>query len=209
MDERIILYGDHRWDSPWVFSAFVALTEKGLTFHKRAVDLDRGQQREEEFAQRSLTARVPCLEHGDFALTESLAIIEYLEEAFRAPKYPAILPRDLRDRARVRQILGWLRSDLMPLREERPTTTMFFERAKAPLSDKARASADKLVRVAEQLIPKGEGVLFGEWSSADADLAFMLHRLILNGDPLPERLQRYAAKQWNRPSVQAFVKLDR
>jgi glutathione S-transferase len=35
----------------------------------------------------------------------------------------------------------------------------------------------------------------------------MLHRLILNRDPVPERIARYAARQWQRPSIQAFVKL--
>lgn len=44
---------------------------------------------------------------------------------------------------------------------------------------------------------------------ADADLAFMLHRLILNGDAAPERVARYAAGIWRRPSVQAFVTHER
>ena len=61
--------------------------------------------------------------------------------------------------------------------------------------------------VAEALVPQGEGDLFGAFTIADADLAFMLHRLILNGDPVPERIARYATRQWQRPSVQAFVKL--
>ena len=98
------------------------------------------------------------------------------------------IPRS--DRARARQVHGWLRSDLMPLRDERPTTTMFYARATAPLSERAQAAADKLLRAAEQLVPNGEGPLFGEFCVADADLAFMLHRLILNADEVPERIVR-------------------
>ena len=128
---------------------------------------------------------------------------------FPAPAHARLLPASVHARARARQLLGWLRSDLLPLRDERPTTTMFFERATAPLSERARAAADKLVRVAESVVPAGEGALFGEWCSADADLAFMLHRLILNGDPVPERVLRYATAQWQRPSVRAFVDLER
>src|SRR5262249_44211316 len=128
---------------------------------------------------------------------------------FPAPAHPRLLPATVPARARARQLLGWLRSDLLPLREERPTTTMFFERATAPLSERARAASEKLIRVAEAVVPAGEGPLFGEWSSADADLAFMLHRLILNDDPLPERVRRYATAQWNRPSVRAFVVRER
>jgi len=208
-DRPIVLYGDRMWDSPYFFSVFVALREKSLPFEVATLDLDRGEQRAPRFRDRSLTARIPALDHDGLMLTESLAIIEYLDERFPAPGWRSLLPATTVQRARARQLLGWLRSDLLALRDERPTTTMFFERASTPLSEKGKASADKLIRVAEQIVPKGEGDLFGLWSTADADLAFMLHRLILNDDDLPERLVRYAARQWSRPSVRAFVEHDR
>jgi glutathione S-transferase len=207
--ESIVLYGEPLWDSPYVFSAFVALREKGLAFETRVLDLARGQQRESGYRDRSLTARVPSIEHEGFVLSESLAIIEYLEEQFPPSAHPALLPIGVRERARARQVLAWLRSDLLALRDERPTTTMFAERASAPLGERARAASEKLVRVADQLIPAGEGELFGGFCMADADLAFMLHRLILNGDPVPERVSRYAAAIWRRASVQEFVTHDR
>jgi glutathione S-transferase len=205
VSDAIILYAEQLWDSPYVFSAFVALREKGLPFETRVLDLTRGEQREPAYRDRSLTARVPSIEHEGFTLSESLAIIEYLDERFPPPAHPALLPSGLRERARARQVLAWLRSDLGPLRDERPTTTMFFARAQAPLGERARAAADKLVRAAEQLIPAGEGALFGAFTMADADLAFMLHRLILNGDAVPDRVLRYAQRVWARPSIQAFV----
>lgn len=208
-NDPIVLYGEPLWDSPYVFSVFVALREKGLPFATRVVDLDRGEQHAPAYRDRSLTARVPCIEHRGLVLSESLAIIEYLDEAFPAPGHPRLLPTGIAERARARQILGWLRSDLMPLREERPTTTMFYARATTPLSERARAAADKLLGVAEQVIPAGEGDLFGAWSCADADLAFMLHRLMLNADPVPERVARWAARQWQRPSVRAYVEQAR
>jgi glutathione S-transferase len=105
--------------------------------------------------------------------------------------------------------MSWLRSDLGALREERPTSTMFFARATAPLSAAAGAAADKLVFVAQALVPDDAGPLFGQWCIADSDLAFALHRLILNGDQVPDRLIRFASAQWNRPSVQQFVHLPR
>ncbi len=200
----ITLYAEGAWDSPYVFTVLVALLEKGLAYELRVLDLDRGEQRDFEFARRSLTARVPCIEHEGFALSESTAIVEYLHERF-SDLGPPLLPATLQDRARCRQVMAFLRSDLLALREERPTTTMFHARATTPLSERARAAADKLVRVAEQLVPSGEGELFGAWSCADADLAFMLHRLLLNGDPVPERIARWAARQWRRPSVQTYV----
>jgi glutathione S-transferase len=207
--EQLVLYGEPLWDSPYVFSVFVALHEKRLPFEVRIVDLDRGEQREPAFRQLSLTARVPCLVHGSFALSESQAIAEYLDEAFPAPDSQRLFPADRQARARARQIMGWLRSDLMALREERPTTTMFYAPATAPLSARAQAAADKLLSTAEQLIPTGDGALFGPWCLADAELGFMLHRLLCSSDAVPERIARYAGAQWARPSVQAYVQQKR
>lgn len=205
MIDPIVLHADAHWDSPYVFTVFVALSEKPLPFIAHPLHLDRGEQRTPEYRRKSLTSRVPSIEHDGFTLSESLAIVEYLEEQFRPPVHRALLPAGLHERSRARQLLGWLRSDLLALRDERPTTTMFGARANAALSDRARAAADKLIGVAEVLIPSGEGDLFGAFSIADADLAFMLHRLILNGDAVPERIVRYAVRQWQRPSIQAFV----
>jgi glutathione S-transferase len=204
----ITVYVENAWDSPYVFTVLVALHEKELPYELKVLDLDRGEQKSPEYARLSLTARVPCVEHEGFAVSESTAIVEYLHERF-ADVGPPLLPSELRDRARCRQVMAFLRSDLMALRDERPTTTMFYAKATAPLSERARSAADKLVRVAEQLVPRGEGNLFGAWSSADGDLAFMLHRLLLNDDPVPERIARWAARQWSRPSVQAYVKVPR
>ncbi|HTM21396.1 MAG TPA: glutathione transferase [Kofleriaceae bacterium] len=201
----IKLYSDARWDSPWVFTAFVALTEKGLAFTTEDVDLGKGQQRAGEYASRSLTSRVPMLEHDGFHLTESMAIVEYLEESFAPPGHPALLPADARERARVRQVLNWLRTDLGALREERSTETMFYQRATAPLSDGARAAADKLFTVAGALLADGRDTVASRWTLADSDLAFCLHRLIRNGDSVPPRLDSWARAQWQRPSVKAYV----
>ena len=204
----ITLYAEGAWDSPYVFTVLVALQEKGLPYEVKVLDLDHGEQRAADYARRSLTARVPCIEHEGFALSESTAIVEYLHERF-PDVGPPLLPLSIEDRARCRQVMAFLRSDLMALRDERPTTTMFGARSTTPLSARARAAADKLVRIAEQLVPQGEGELFGAWSSADADLAFMLHRLLLNGDPVPARIARWAARQWQRPSVQSYVSWPR
>ena len=77
------LYVDSLFTSPYAMSAFVALTEKGLPFTVKTVDLDGGQQKLGDYAERALTARVPALVRVDFVLTESSAITEYLEEASR------------------------------------------------------------------------------------------------------------------------------
>lgn len=201
----LVLHGDAFWISPYFFSAYVALREKGLPFEVAELALHKDENHRPEYRDRSLTGRVPALRHGDFWLAESNAIAEYLEEAFPPPQYPRLFPEGLRERARARQLMAWIRSDLMPVREERGAATMFYERTGKPLSAQGREAAENLLRVAGLVVPEGRTTLFNAWCLADADLAFMLHRLILNGDEVPARLRTYAEAQWQRPSVRAFV----
>jgi glutathione S-transferase len=198
-----ILYGEPLWFSPYVFSSYVALREKGISFE--VFEVAMGDHLAPAYRDASVTARVPSLDHGGFRLAESSAIAEYLDEVLPSPQFPSLLPAKRQDRARARQVMAWLRSDLEALRDERSTATMFYRSKVGPLSPKAWRHADKLVRVAESLVPAGGGSLFGTFALVDAELAFMLHRLILNGDPVPERLAAYARAHWSRPSVREFV----
>ena len=199
---NLLLYVDAKFISPYAMSAFVALHEKGLPFEIKTIDLAANANHESNFAALSLTRRVPTLVHNGFSLSESSAIAEYLNEVFPGtPLYPA----DPRSRARARQVQAWLRSDLGPVRQERSTEVVFYGPTKSPLSADAQASAEKLFSVAEALLPVDSEYLFDQWCIADADLALMLNRLVLNGDPVPARLAAYAKRQWQRPSVQLWV----
>ena len=209
----LVLHGHAMWSSPYVLSCFVALTEKKLPFDVKTVALHEGEQRSAAFVATSFTARVPALVDGDFSLSESSAIIEYLEDKWPAPGHPALLPQDLQERARARQIMAWVRSDLMPIREERSAEYVFYPAASlppcAPLSRAALRAVEKLVSVAERVVPADGGPLFGAWCIADTDLAMMLQRLVKTNQPLPARLRTFAEREWQRPSVQAFVNVSR
>lgn len=201
------LYLDSFWFSPYSFAVFVALKEKGIAFDPIEVALHKKENKDLAYRKASVTGRIPAIQHGDFWLAESSAIIEYLEEAFGGLDYPSILPKSVEMRGKARMVLAWIRSsrDLMPLIQERSTATMFYERASSPLSQKGKESADKLIEVAGFLIPSGSENLFDGWSIADADLSFALHRLILNDHPVPDKVRRYAEHHWARASVQEFI----
>ena len=205
----LILYGSEMWNSPYVLSCFVTLREKQLPFEMRTIALHAGAQHEPAYVGISLTSRVPALVDGEVALSESSAIVEYLEDKFAAPRHPRVLPCDVAQRARARQVMAWVRSDVGPLRDERSTEYVFFEKSAqpplSPLSVAGRRAADKVVRIATELVPDDGGPLFGAWCIADTDLAMMLWRLSRTGHPLPDKLRAFADAQWERPSVREFV----
>ena len=205
MSQPYLLYVDSQYLSPYAMSVFVTLTEKQLPFELRTVDLESGANRQPDYAALTGMQRVPLLLAGDFRLAESSAISEYLEDCHPAP---AVYPVAPQQRALARQVQAWLRSDLLPLREQRTTAVVFRQPAIAPLDAAGQQAAAKLVAVASGLLAHGGANLFGDWCIADADLALMLQRLLRAGDPLPPRLADYAAQQWQRPSLQAWRRLQ-
>jgi glutathione S-transferase len=196
------LYVDANFASPYALVAFVSLIEKGLQFEIEPLDLAVHANLNPDFARTSITRRIPTLIHDGFALSESSAICEYLDETHPGVR---LYPADPRDRARARQIQAWMRSDLMPIRDERPTFVVFCNAKRPELSERARRAADTLFSAALALLGGRTDNLFGAWSIADVDLAMMLQRLIVLGDPVPQRLIDYAAHQWRRPSVQQWI----
>jgi glutathione S-transferase len=202
----LLLYTDAQFASPYAMSVFVALHEKHLTFDMRTVDLAQHANNERNYATTSITQRVPALVHDGFTLSESSAITEYIDEAFEGT---ALYPKDRQQRARARQIQAWLRSDLMPIRSERSTEVVFYGARGGALSAVARHAAAKLFAACDAWIAQGAPHLFDEWSIADVDLALMLNRLVLHGDDVPPHLADYARHQWQRPSVQRWLELQR
>ena len=101
------------WRTSATYRVRVALNLKGLTAHERIVDLDAGEQRSDAFLKVNPLGAIPALRvPGHPPITQSLAILEFLEEMH---PQPALLPADLHGRARVRSIAGMLASDTHPL----------------------------------------------------------------------------------------------
>lgn len=204
---KLKLYLGADYVSAFAMSAFVALKEKQLSFELVTLDLKTRENYLENYRDLSLTCKIPVLVHEGFALSESSAIAEYLEEL--VPDSKRIYPQDIKQRARARQLQAWLRSDLLVVRRERPFDLVYFGKKDTPLSDEARAAVDRLFFVADRLLEEGAEHLFGDWSIADTDLAIMLNRLVANGDPVPARLAAYVQRQWDRDSVRAWMDLER
>ena len=92
----------------------IALALKGLPWTPAGVNLVRGGGEQHGDAYRRLNpqGRVPLLVDGDLTLSQSLAIIEYLDEIHPVP---ALLPADAAGRARVRSLAQLIACDIQPL----------------------------------------------------------------------------------------------
>jgi glutathione S-transferase len=202
---KLVLYVDSQFLSPYALSAYVALAEKSIEFDLLEVDLSQ-PVRDAHYMALSLSGRVPTLIDGDFSLSESSAIAEYLED-----NYPgsSLYPSDARLRARARQVQAWLRSDFDAIRRERPTDVVFLGAQKAPLSRDAKQAAERLFDAVATLLRPDASGLFERWCIADTDLATMLNRLVLHGDDVPQAQAHYARRQFERVSVRSWLQRGR
>jgi maleylacetoacetate isomerase/maleylpyruvate isomerase len=94
------------------FRVRIALALKGLDYDYRGVHLSRSEQFKESYAAVSASRLVPLLRDGDHTLTQSLAIIEYLDETHPEPP---LLPGSPADRARVRALSLDIACEIHPL----------------------------------------------------------------------------------------------
>lgn len=101
------------WRSAAAFRVRIALNLKGLPFEETFIDLDAGDQHAPGFRAINPQGAVPAFFDGDGpALTQSLAILDYLEETHPEP---ALLPREPKARARARSLAQAVACDSHPL----------------------------------------------------------------------------------------------
>jgi maleylpyruvate isomerase len=99
----------------------IALKLKGLSYDYVAVDLRKNEHLGKAFKALNPQGLVPALIDGDHVLTQSVAIIEWLEERYPTP---ALLPTDVNDRAHVRALAAIVGCDIHPVNNKRILDTL-------------------------------------------------------------------------------------
>src|SRR5215472_14839273 len=87
--------------SPYVRSALLGLEEKGLPYRLAVMAI--GGHRTEESLQRNPFGRIPVMEHSDFCLYETQAIVRYADSLGSGP---SLVPQNARAAARMNQVIG-------------------------------------------------------------------------------------------------------
>ena len=106
----VLLYGN--WRSLATYRVRVALKLKKITFQETMIDLPSGEHLSEAFNAINPQHAVPALIHNGALITQSSAILEYLEETFTDS---SLLPKDAIGRARVRALAQVSIADTHPL----------------------------------------------------------------------------------------------
>lgn len=178
MQENLVLYIGEKNVSSWSMRAFVALAHKGLAFEERSIallgDKDRSERR-----RISPTGRVPVLHHEGLVIPDSLAIIEYLEESFPPPRYPALWPAERARRAHARWLGAAMHSGFMSLRESMSFNLCFLPKPPAPTAA-AIAEAEEMLSLWEEALSRNTApgpFLFGPFTAADVMYAPAVVRL--------------------------------
>uniref|UniRef100_A0A803QYU1 glutathione transferase n=1 Tax=Cannabis sativa TaxID=3483 RepID=A0A803QYU1_CANSA len=100
------------WRSSCSFRVRIALNLKGLHYDYEAVNLVKGEQRNPEFVKLNPIGYVPVLVDGDIVLSDSFAILLYLDEKY--PQHP-LLPTDLKRKAINLQVANIVSASIQPL----------------------------------------------------------------------------------------------
>jgi maleylpyruvate isomerase len=121
------------WRSSASYRVRIALNLKTLPYVTHGVNLlkDGGDQWSVAYKAVNPQSRVPTLVHDGQRFSQSLAIIEYLDETFPDHR---LIPRDPVDRARVRMLSHIIASDIQPLQN---TSTTRYLKEKLKLDDAA------------------------------------------------------------------------
>jgi maleylacetoacetate isomerase len=101
------------------FRVRIALNLKGFAYESAFVHLPKGEHRKPAYGSLNPQGLVPTLEDGGRLLTQSLAIIEYLDETH---PNPPLLPRDPFARARARSLALFVACEMHPLNNLRTLT---------------------------------------------------------------------------------------
>lgn len=169
--------------SSWSMRPWIAMKAAGIAFEEILIPL-YGPGSAEAILKHSPAGKVPILHDGDFAVWDSLAILEYLAEKFPDAQ---LWPPDAQARARARSVSAEMHSGFQPLRQH-CTMNLWLPPRPRPMPDEVYANMKRIETIwAECRAQYGQGgaFLFGKrFGNADAMYAPVVARFRNYGLPV-------------------------
>jgi glutathione S-transferase len=203
-----LIIGNKNYSS-WSMRPWVLMKQLGIGFEevKLRFDFTPHSAFRRELAHFTPAGKVPVLLDDDFAVWDTLAIIEYLHDKFPGR---GVWPEDMRHRARARSLAAEMHAGFGALRSHCP---MNIEAALpdvgARIWAEQAAVRDDITRIelawAEALTASGGPFLFGDFCAADAMFAPVCMRLRTYALPMPPLTHAYIGRVAAAPGVKAWV----
>jgi glutathione S-transferase len=193
--------------SSWSLRPWLLLKQLGIPFDEIVIPLDQPSTKT-EVLKRSPAGKVPILIDGDVTVWESLAIMEYVGDAYGV----AVWPADRKARAMARAVASEMHAGFQALRSACPMNLgkkfAKRDRGDAVAHDVSRFEA--IVRDARERFGQGGPFLFGAFSAADAMYAPLVTRLETYAIPVSETTRAYMHAilslppfvEWRRAALQ-------
>jgi glutathione S-transferase len=175
--------------SSWSLRPWLLLKQLGIAFDEITVPLDLPDTKA-RVLKHSPAGKVPILIDGDVTVWETIAIMEYVGEAYGAPVWPA----DRKARAMARSIAAEMHSGFSALRSACPMNLgkKFAQKDRGEAVARDVARFVEIVRQAREHFGAGGPFLFGAFSAADAMYAPLVTRLDTYSIALDATTRAYA-----------------
>ena len=132
----------HGHGSPYSWRVWLALEHKAIPYTLKVLSFDNGDTKRPEFTALNPRGQVPTIVDDGFAVWESLAILEYLDERFTSGK--KLYPGDAKERSRIRRLVLEAASYVGPEAIDLITGELFFKGAVAPDLERVAQGRKKL-----------------------------------------------------------------
>jgi glutathione S-transferase len=174
--------------SSWSLRPWLLLKQLGIAFDEIVIPLDQPTTKA-EILKRSPAGKVPILIDGDVTVWESLAIVEYVGDAYGA----AVWPADRKARALARAVASEMHAGFQALRSACPMNLgkKFAHRDRGAEVDRDVARVTQIWRDARARFGQGGPFLFGAFSAADAMYAPVVTRLDTYSIPVDPDTRAY------------------
>lgn len=201
----VLVIGNANYSS-WSMRPWLLMKACGVEFDEHRIPLNTPAF-DETIREWSPSARVPALRHGDVAVWDSLAICEYVDEAFLDGRG---WPADRAARAWARSICAEMHSGMFDLRGECPMNVRRMLELPLPLPLGAGAQRDvarvqAIWRETRARFGSGGELLFGGFTIADAFYAPVVFRFRTYRVPVDAEAQRYMDAMLALPAMQAWL----